>query len=238
MLRKAARIVDPPQEIEYIKDDYITWLGFANAGMLEKGNLYSIDYAIGHLPSSAPILEIGSFCGLSANAITHFKRKHHKNNRLITCDKWEFEGAKESSKIADSPVLFSDYRAFVKDSYIRNVTMFSSDDLPFTFEMMANEFFEDWKNRKSSVDVLGRSSDLGGPFSFCYIDGNHTYENAKEDFVNCDAFLEVGGFVFFDDSTLTEFGVYKLMPEIMKLDCYRLVAMNPFHLFQKIGPNR
>ena len=97
VLRKAARIIDPPEtrKINLINDEYIKWLCFANAGMLERGNLYSIDYAIGHLPSAAPILEIGSFCGLSANVITHFKRKHGASNPLITCDKWEFEGADE-----------------------------------------------------------------------------------------------------------------------------------------------
>jgi hypothetical protein len=238
VLRKAARVIDPPQKIDFLNDEYISWLGFANAGMLERGNLHSIDFAISHLPSAAPILEIGSFCGLSANVITHFKRKHGVSNPLITCDKWEFEGAETRSKIANSPILFSDYKAFVKDSYVRNIRMFSPDDLPFTIEMVADDFFEAWKDQRSCVDVLERTVNLGGPFSFCYIDGNHTYEYAKKDFLNCDANLEVGGFILFDDSTLTEFGVYRLMPEIVKLGGYRLVAENPYHLFQKTAPNR
>jgi hypothetical protein len=234
-LRKAARIVDPPQKIELIHDEYISWLMYANAGMLEKGNLYSIDHAIAHLPSAAPILEIGSFCGLSANTITHLKRKHKVKNLLITCDKWEFEGSEDRSKIASSPILFSDYKTFVRDSYIRNIRMFSPDDLPFTFEMVADELFDAWKSRRQSADVLGRTLDLGGPISFCYIDGNHTYEYAKRDFFNCDMFLETGGFILFDDSTLGEFSLHKLMPEIMALSRYRLVATNPYHLFQKAG---
>jgi hypothetical protein len=234
-LRKAARIVDPPQKIDFINDEYISWLMFANAGMMEKGNLYSIDYAIAHLPSTAPILEIGSFCGLSANAITHLKRKHNMKNPLITCDKWEFEGAEECSKITSSPILFSDYKAFVKDSYVRNIKMFSPDDLPFTFEMLADEFFEAWKDRRGCADVLGRTLNLGGPISFCYIDGNHTYEQAKRDFLNCDTYLEAGGFILFDDSTLGEFSLHKLMPEITTSGRYRLVATNPYHLFQKVG---
>jgi hypothetical protein len=237
VLRKAARIIDPPQKINLINDEYISWLGYANAGMLERGNLYSIDYAISHLPSAAPILEIGSFCGLSTNVITHFKRKHGASNPLITCDKWEFENVDGRSQIANSPILFSDYKTFVRDSYVRNIRMFSPEDLPYTIEMKADEFFDAWKDRKRCADVLGRTLDLGGPISFCYIDGNHTYEHAKKDFLNCDAYLEIGGFILFDDSTLTEFGVYKLMPEIMKLSGYRLVAMNPYHLFEKIGPN-
>ena len=239
VLRKAAHVIDPPETpetIRLINDEYISWLCYANAGMLVEGNLYSIDYAIGHLPSVAPILEIGSFCGLSANVITHFKRKHSVSNPLITCDKWEFEGADEQPKIASSQILFSDYKTFVKDSYIRNIKMFSSDDLPFTFEMTADEFFAAWKEQEDCADVLGRNFRLGGRFSFCYIDGNHTYEYAKRDFLNCDVYLEIGGFILFDDSTDAKFGVYKLMAEIMTSGRYRLVATNPFHLFQKTGP--
>ena len=144
-LRRAARIIDPPQVTKIISDDYLAWLGFANAGMLERGNLYSIDYAMGHLPSSAPILEIGSFCGLSTNVISHFKSKYGVRNPLITCDKWEFEGADTCLKIADSPIYFSDYKKFVRESYIRNIQMFSQDDLPYTFEMTADELFAAWR---------------------------------------------------------------------------------------------
>jgi len=69
-LRKAARIIDPVPPVVYLDDEYVTQLCYINAGILEKGNLYSFDHAIGHLPSAAPILEIGSYCGLSANLLT------------------------------------------------------------------------------------------------------------------------------------------------------------------------
>jgi hypothetical protein len=236
VLRKAARVIDPPPAVNLLNDEYITWLCYANAGMFEKGNLYSIDYAISHLPSTAPILEIGTFCGLSTNVISHFKRKHGVSNPFLTCDKWEFENVNGHTKIADSPVLFSEYRTFSKDSYIRNIQMFSRDDLPFTFEMTSNEFFDAWKEQKKPEDVLGRSFSLGGPISFCYIDGNHTYEYAKQDFLHCDSYLETGGFILFDDSTLDVFSLHKLMPEIIAMSRYRLVAANPYHLFQKIEP--
>jgi hypothetical protein len=234
VLRKGARIVAPPEQTKLIQDEYLTWLSYANPGMLEGGNKYLIDYAIRRLPSAAPILEIGSFCGLSTNAITHLKRINGVRNTLITCDKWEFENVNNRREMPNSPVLFSDYKAFVRDSYIRNVKMFSPDDLPYTIEMFSDEFFGAWRNRAVHIDVLGRSLTLGGSLSFCYIDGNHTYECAKRDFVNCDAFLENGGFILFDDSTLTEFGVYKLMPEIASSGRYNLIAINPYHLFQKV----
>jgi hypothetical protein len=234
VLRKIARILDPPREM-HLKNEYVTWLGYANPGMLEPGNLYMIDYAIQHLPSFAPILEIGSFCGLSTNVITHLKLKYGARNPLITCDKWEFENVNGRDTIADSHVLFTDYKTFVRDSYIRNIKMFSSPDLPFTIEATSDEFFAAWENRETRQDVLGRSLALGGPISFCYIDGNHTYEYAKRDFLHANSFLEDGGFLLFDDSTLTEFGVYKLMPEIISSGGYKLIATNPYHLFQKIA---
>jgi hypothetical protein len=233
VLRKGARMIDPPEQTKLIEDEYLTWLSYANSGMTEIGNRYLIDYAIRNLPSAAPILEIGSFCGFSTNVITHFKRVHGRRNALITADRWQFENVNGRPTIPNSRVLFSDYRTFVRDSYIRNIKMFSSDDLPFTVEMFSDEIFSAWKSGKTCSDVLGRPVKLGGVLSFCYIDGNHTYEYAKRDFLNCDEFLEVGGFILFDDSTLTEFGVYKLMPEIISGGRYHLIAANPYHLFQK-----
>jgi hypothetical protein len=66
------------------------------------------------------------------------------------------------------------------------------------------------------------------------VDGNQSYAGAKLDFQNCDTFLEVGGFILFDDSTLKSFGVHQLMPEILATRRYQLAAKNPNHLFKKI----
>jgi hypothetical protein len=55
----------PPTD--YFEDEFLTWLNFASAGMLELGNLYLMDYALPRLPSAARVLEFGSFCGLSVN---------------------------------------------------------------------------------------------------------------------------------------------------------------------------
>jgi hypothetical protein len=60
----------------------------------------------------------------------------------------------------------------------------------------------------------------------------------QQDFLNCDDFLEIGGFILFDDSTLTEFGVHRLMPEIIAEGRYKLIATNPYHLFQKLSQVR
>jgi hypothetical protein len=236
--RKATFLLEPPAppivDISN-EDEYVKWLCFANAGMLDRGNLHLIDMAMKQLPSQAPILEIGSFCGLSANMLTHFKRKHGAKNRLVTCDKWEFENAgKGSDHVGSSPVLFSEYRTFVRESFLRNTRLFSGDDLPFTIELASNEFFAAWRERKKLQDVFGRPIVLGGPISFCYVDGDHSYEGAKQDFLNCDAFLEEGGFILFDDSTVANFGVRNLMPEVISSGRYKLASANPNHLFQKL----
>jgi hypothetical protein len=236
--RKAAFTLEPPEPqpaaLE-VNDEYLNWLSFANAGMLNRGNLHLMEHALTRLPSAAPLLEIGSFCGLSANALTHLKRRHGIKNRLLTCDKWQFENAGNGDDpIGDSQIPFSDYKNFVRDSFLRNTQMFSRDDLPFTLEMTSDEFFAAWREKKATQDVFGRPITLGGPISFCYVDGNHSYEGAKRDFLNCDAFIEEGGFILFDDSTVEQFGVRELMPEIAGTGRYTLVARNPNHLFQKV----
>lgn len=235
-LHKAARMIDPPPPIAYLEDEYLTQLCFINAGILERGNIHSFEVAISQLPSGAPILEIGSFCGLSTNVLTYLKKKHGAANPIINCDKWEFQKPTHGSPVyvGQSPIRIEELERFARDAYIRNIRMFSAEDLPYTFEMTSDEFFAVWRAQEPRFDVLGRSYTLGGPLSFCFVDGNHTYEYVKRDFLNCDAFLEVGGFILFDDSTLLKDGVYKLMPEVVATGRYKLIAMNPYHLFQKI----
>jgi len=157
-------------------------------------------------------------------------------NRLLTCDKWEFQKPERAGAyVGQSTVLYKDLEGFARDSYVRNVMMFSGGDLPFTFEMTSDEFFQSWHARETKNDILGRSYAFGGPLSFCFIDGNHTYPYARRDFLNCDAFLEAGGFILFDDSTLEKDEVRLVIPEVFASGRYKLVARNPYHLFQKMG---
>ncbi len=216
---------------------YLDWLTFANAGMLDKGNIDSMDYAIRNLPSAAPMIEIGSFCGLSTNVLTYLKEKRAARNRLITCDRWLFEGAANGEPLGDSTtVTHEEYRRFVKESFLRNVRLFSRYNLPFTVELFSDEFFESWARQEKRPDVFGREIELGGPISFCYIDGNHSYEFARRDFENCDQYLECGGFVLFDDSADDwAFEVRRVIDEVKHTGRYDLIARNPNYLFQKIS---
>jgi len=219
---------------------YMSWLTFANAGMLKRGNAYCFDYAVRNLPSASPIVEIGSFCGLSTNMITYMKEKHGAKNRFITCDKWLFEGAEGGGMLGDSRTIsHADYREFVKDTYIRNVRMFSRYDMPYTIEALSDEFFKAWSANEQRTDVLGREITLGGAISFCYIDGNHSYDFAKRDFENADIHLEPGGFLLFDDSgDESGWEVRRVVQEVMDTGRYDLVAKNPNYFFRKRGaPN-
>ena len=219
-----------------ISDEYINWLTFANAGMLHKGNIYCMDYAIRNLPSDNPVLEIGSFCGLSTNVITYLLAKHNKSNQIISSDKWIFEGAENGGNLGLSNISHHDYREYVISSFKRNMELFSRENKPYTIEVFSDEFFELWDRGDKVKDIFDRDIQLGGKFSFCYIDGNHTYEYAKRDFENVNKNLDVGGYILFDDSSDADpFGLTRLMKEIKNNKDYKLVMKNPNYLFMKLA---
>lgn len=222
----------PPITFEW--SNYMDWLSFANPGMLTRGNVASFEYAIANLPSDAPILEIGSFCGLSTNMIAHLATKYGVPNKIVTCDRWVFEGAEGGGMLGESSITHDEYRTFIKNSYMRNVQMFSQGHLPYTVECFSDELFESWARGETCEDVFGRPITLGGRLSFCYIDGNHTYAFAKRDFENCDRYLDAGGFILFDDSGLnTDWDVVKVVREVEASGRYDMVARNPNWLFRK-----
>lgn len=216
-----------------LSDEFTTWLGYANAGMLNRGNLACLDYVLRHLSSGFPMVEIGAFCGLSTNLIHHLRRRHGRQNALFNCDRWEFENAREF--VGDSPLTHADYRRFVRETYRRNVEFFSRDQLPFTAELLSDEFFAAWADERLISDLFGRRIRLGGPISFCFIDGNHSYEFARRDFENADRFLEPGGYILFDDSADgSKWEVTRVVEEVKRSAQYRVVAANPNYLVQKI----
>ena len=222
-------------EPELPKDEFIQWLSYANPGMLVPGNLVGIQEAVQHLPSEAPIIEIGSFAGLSTNYISYFKRRFGRRNRLITCDRWEFEKS-PGACLGESSIPHSAYREFVRESYMRNVKFFSGDDLPYTVEMFSDEFFAAWQARQAATDVFGRGFTLGGPISFAYIDGNHRYEFAKRDFLHVHASLEKGGYILFDDSgDSSGWEVCEVIKELKAMPEYQVVRANPNYLVRRVA---
>jgi hypothetical protein len=200
-----------------------------------EGNVACFDYAMRNLPSSSPVVEIGTFCGLSTNMLIYMKKRHGIKNTVITCDKWQFTWV-VSGGVMDElyPIPHEEYCRFIEDSYVRNTNMFSRDDIPFTIKAFSDEFFTAWANSEQRIDLFGRNVKLGGPISFCYIDGNHSYEYAKRDFENADKYLENGGFLLFDDSgDFSGWDVCKVVKEVKATGRYKLIAKDPNYFFQK-----
>lgn len=228
LLRKLKAAANPVVDIS---NEFTEHLSGVNAGWLERGNLYCFDYAVRNLPSAAPLVEIGSFCGLSTNLLTYYKQVHGVPNKLFNCDKWSWG---DEGRVGDSPFTYEDYLGFVRETYLRNVGMFSRADLPHTVEEFSADFFDRWRRGEEVSDVFGRRVRLGGPISFCYIDGNHAYEYAKRDFTDADEFLEPGGFILFDDSADgTRWEVSRVRDEVIASGRYEVAAKNPNYLFRK-----
>jgi hypothetical protein len=218
------------------KTKYMNWLTYANAGMLNPGSIDCIDYAMKNLSSASPILEIGAFCGLSCNTLTYYKRRNGLNNSVITCDSWTFENPENSEMLEGGEwIRYAEYRQLVKDSFARNISFFSRNDLPYAFEMTSDDFFAAWSNLRQYKDLFEREFVFGGPLSFCFIDGNHTYDYVRRDFENCDKFLEPKGFLLLDDSgDRSEYkGVCKVRDEVFKSGKYDFISKNPNYFFRK-----
>jgi len=215
--------------------DFVAWIRFAVPGMLAPGNVAAMEYAITNMPPGNPILEIGSFCGLSTIVLSYMLDKSSKTTPIFSCDKWEFEEQQLGASLGDSPSVTHDvYRGYVKDTFLRSMQTFAANRLPFTIECFSDEFFRRWFANEETVDVFGRSVTLGGNISFCYIDGNHTYEFAKRDYENTDRALVPGGFILFDDSADgSRWEVNQLVHEIASGHQYELVSNNPNYLFRK-----
>ena len=227
MRRQRAGIV--PYDSEYLK-----WMLFANAGMFHPGHRHLIDLAVRALPTDDPVLEIGAFAGLSTNVLTYFLKLHGRRNVLVTTDPWIFEG-EEPELVPDSDIPFTAYRARVRAQFEENVRFWSGDRLPYAFDLTSDRLFDAWRAGETLTDVFGREHRLGGPIAFCFVDGDHRYEQARRDFLNADRVLVPDGFLLFDDSD--EFGafpdVHRVVQEALRDFGYELVAENPHHLLRK-----
>lgn len=198
-------------------------------------NLYCIDYAVRNLPSDDPVVEIGSFSGMSTNMICHYLKKYDRKNALFNADKWELEEKDKDYYTQSIDVTANDFRKFIRDSFIRNLQFFNRNRLPHTIELFSDEFFQKWNSGDELTDVFGRAVKLGGPISFGYVDGNHQYEYVKRDFENIHRYLVKGGFIFFDDSaSYFKCGVPAVVEEVKRRKDYEVVMKNPNYLFRRV----
>lgn len=178
------------------RDELLPWMEMANAGMFNHGNPHLVDLAVRNMPDGA-VLEIGAFCGLSTNIIRRSLDRHDRSNEFWTFDPWDYG----TGPIGDSPVSYETYSALVRDNFQRACEAFSGHDLPHAIHADSARLFDAWDNRKTVTDLWGREAEAGGPLAFCFIDGEHDWDNVARDFANCDKHLAPGGFVLFDDSS-------------------------------------
>ena len=210
-------------------------------GMLHEGNIYLMDHAIQHMPEDGIVLEIGSYAGLSTNVLLHLLQKHHKKHTFVGCDAWVYEGFKDHTGHIEThvdgkvDVSRKDYVAYIKTAFINAAELLHPKAKPFTCHMPSDDFFENWNTKNEFTDVFDRTFSIEDKISFCYIDGDHSYEQTKKDFQHVDEKLKVNGFILLDDSANhLNFGSSDFIQEIKQYDNYTIVANNPNYLIQKI----
>ncbi len=223
--------------IETFTTPVLGWMELATAGMLHPGQYALFSRAVRELPTDDPVIEIGSWAGLSANVITHLLERYAKPNRLFTTDPWDFErSVEEAERIPESDVSFDSLRMHVREQFERNLRFWSGDRLPYAFELFSDDFFDAWDRREARTDVFDREATLGGPVSFVYIDGDHREDQARRDFENADRFLVRGGLILIDDSD--RFGAWPHLYQLVREAChhwgYEPVAENPHRLLRKL----
>ena len=180
-------------------NETLEWMNYAFASP-ENGfpvqKQYSCRYALERLPTELPILEIGVFAGRSTNFLIYLKERLNLSNRVITTDPWRFGTEKQVTQ----NVTMEDYQNHIKEQFIRSMRFWHEDDLPESFDLHSDEFFSRWTMSRKLKSLFSNELQLGGEISFCYLDGDHSYEQVKKDFININKILQIHGFIYFDDS--------------------------------------
>ena len=210
-------------------------------GMLHEGNIYLMDHAIKNMPTDGIVLEIGSYGGLSTNLMLHLLKKHNRTVKLLNCDPWIYEGYQDANGQVSSTidgrddVSRNDFSDYMKRNFISGVSLLHKDNLPHSFQLTSDAFFELYGQTASMKELFDQHITPGVKISFAYIDGNHNYEYVKRDFENVDKYLNKSGYVLFDDSIDgSSFGSSAFMAEMKRNKNYKLVDKNPNYLFRKV----
>jgi hypothetical protein len=210
------------------KDDLMLWLGFINPGMLIQGNIELFAYCLARLPSKSPVLEIGSFAGLSLNHIILLLRRARILHRCM-----------EFRRLPVRPphrgiVTFDDYRMHVIETFRRNVMLFSGDRLPHHIELSSDAFFAAWEVRESHVDFFGNTARLGGPCRVRLYRRRSQLRAINARFRKRRPPSASGRFHLFDDSADgSDWGSNRTAREAARLGRYEVVARNPNYCIRK-----
>lgn len=240
--RSAGRLVakirrQPPKDEPIARDPFLELaLRSIVPGWLHHGNVELFDYCLANLPSAAPVIEIGSFAGLSLNTIIYLLKRHGRSNPVFSVDEWTWRNPNRADVFRADTVSMEEHRHLVMETFRRNVSLYSRSNLPHHIVANSDRFFAEWAACNSTTDFFSREVALGGPISFAYIDGDHSYEQSLKDFQNISKHLEVGGFVVFDDSwDESPWQCARTAREAAERSDYRLVDKRPNFCLQKIA---
>ena len=231
-------------EKEY-KDIAIEWINYSHAspenGMPYK-NQFLFKEAMEILTKNKltdPIVEIGTFCGRSTTSIMYMMDKFGLVNKIITTDPFKFS-------VNDKALLglgkkMDDYELYIKNQFITNMKFWNKKFDLFSFDLDSDSFFNSWELKENKRCLFNNYINLGGPVSFCFIDGDHSYAQAYKDFINVDKYLINSGVIIFDDSgkyhsdAIGDNGVYKVVHDLIKTGRYKVLYENPNIMVQKIS---
>jgi hypothetical protein len=211
-------------------DPYIRWLMMVIPGMLRLVNVWSFDHALACMPSGARAVEIGCFAGLSTNVLVHLMARHGVASPLFCCDPWDM-GPPGVAVSPDVRVTLAELGPFVRESFVRNTSLFSAERLPHALASSSDQFFAAWSAGETRMDVFGRSAQLGGPIGFAYIDGGHDYDTVRRDAENVDRWLLPEGFVLLDDTNMD--GPARVAIELAASKDYEAVLQGPSGFLRK-----
>jgi hypothetical protein len=232
---RSGGIEQPEAWSDLAADEYVQHLQFVVGGFLDAGNVRAIDCALHRMPATGAVVEIGTFLGLSTNILAYALHKYGRTRPFFTCDPWCFAGG-DRPKAGYFSTGTPEYREWVLGTYREATSLFSRGLEPWSVDSTSAEFFAAWRARGKRTDVWGRECELGGPIAFAYVDGAHTYELVRQDFVDVDEHLAPGGLILFDDST-PEGGypdVVRVATEAARHPRYRLIMNAPNVLVQKM----
>jgi hypothetical protein len=225
------------------KDDFLNRLpsSMLGHGMMQDGNYALFDKAISEMPEGGAVLEIGSFGGLSMNLILYLLFKKKKAFPVFSCDPWIYSGYEDtdtskSDAIDGWPSVNREaYMEYVLTAFKNAIRLFHPNTLPYSCRMKSADFFLAWGEGKTVTDIFDRTVSPGGPLSFVYVDGDHSYQAASADVENSLQFLLPGGLLLLDDSADgLPYGSAILAKELLKRKDLKLVERNPNYLFRKV----
>lgn len=170
---------------------------FNTPGQSDEDKLTALCHIFRVLPKG-DVLEIGSLFGRSAFALGFLANKHKIGN-LICIDPWGNMGDQgESAKLLNSNQGEINYNKVFK-IFLNTMSMLDNVGYIRKFSQDAVSKYTDAVHKGVLKTPELGEIELTGKVCLLHIDGNHTYENVKNDVESWLRFLKPGGWLLLDD---------------------------------------